>query len=155
MMYGTVAQWERDKAYYPEAFDRAFAFLNGRDVLGIAAGRYDIDGDNIYALVQDVTTEDEALRRFEAHVKYVDIQLLLTGKEKQLYASDGSGLEITGDKLAERDTAFYTRPAFYNAVILEPWSYAIYVAGELHVPCCAVTLPGETVRKIVFKVARI
>ncbi|MDL2210894.1 YhcH/YjgK/YiaL family protein [Desulfovibrio sp. OttesenSCG-928-O18] len=154
MMYGTVAQWKRDKAYFPAAFDKAFGFLNGKDVLRLAPGRYDIDGDKVFALLQDVPTEDETLRRFEAHAKYIDIQLLLTGREKQLYAPASSGLEITEDRLAQDDVVFYTRPASYNSVFLEPWSYAVYLAGELHVPCCAATLPGETVRKIVFKIAR-
>lgn len=154
MMYGTLALWERDKAYYPEAFARAFAFLRGKDARAIAPGRYAIDGDAIYAMVQDAATEDEAARRFESHAKYADIQLLLTGREKQLYAPDASGAPITEDRLAERDTAFHARPGVYNSVILEPGSYAVYFAGELHAPNCAPALPGETVRKIVFKVAR-
>ncbi|MDR3074079.1 MAG: YhcH/YjgK/YiaL family protein [Deltaproteobacteria bacterium] len=155
MFYGNIRQWERDRAYFHPVFDRAFAFLRDRDPAGFAPGRHDLDGENLFVLVQDVRTEDEAKLRYEAHARYTDVHVVITGREKQLYAADGAGLAVTEDKYADRDVAFFARPEFGNSVILEPLTYAVYPAGELHCPCCAVDRPGESVRKFVFKIARL
>ena len=44
-----------------------------------AVGKYEIDGDNIYAIVQEYETK--APGKFESHKKYTDIQFLVSGKE--------------------------------------------------------------------------
>lgn len=153
MIYGLARLWKRDSNLFLPAFDKAFAFLEGKDLLNMEPGRYDIDGDRVFALLQDVDTKAEADCRYEAHAKYIDIQLIVSGREKQLYSADDAGVSVTEDALAERDVIFYTRPEQNNSVILEAGSYAVYQAGELHCPCCSSGVPGEKVRKVVFKVA--
>ncbi|GHV53723.1 hypothetical protein FACS1894206_04980 [Deltaproteobacteria bacterium] len=152
MFCGTLQRWSMDKTFFPEAYSRAFAFLQGRDALNLKPGKYPVDGEKIFALAQDVTTEDDNARRFEAHAKYADIQLVLAGAEKQLFTTTADGLAVTEDNFAANDVAFYTRPALYNSVILLPSCYAVYLPGEPHCPNCAVGSPGETARKIVFKI---
>lgn len=154
MICGSLDQWQRDRPYFPAAFDRAFAFLEGRDLASLAPGRHDIDGDALFALVQDLTTEDERQLRFEAHERYADLQFIVSGREKQLYAPGGADALLIEDLLAERDLAFYRRPAVCATLILHPGDYAVYLPGELHCPRCAVAFPGEPVRRIVFKIAR-
>ncbi|CAK7029548.1 MAG: hypothetical protein DELT_02724 [Desulfovibrio sp.] len=152
MFYGMLSEWERDKAYLSPAFGKAFAFLAGKDLPALPDGRHDIDGDTIFALVQAPTTEPAKVRRFEAHAKYFDIQFLISGEEKQLYAANAQGATVTEDALAERDILFYTVPASHNAVILTPGSYAVYAPHELHAPNCDASVPGCTLKKIVFKI---
>ncbi len=152
MIYGRIADWPRDKAYYPPVWDRAFAFLEGRDPATLADGKYPVDGEKIFASVQTVRTEEQSARRFEAHGKYLDIQLLLSGGEKQLHAPACSGSVLTEDRLRADDVAFYTAPEQYNTLLLSPGHYAVYFPGELHCPCCAARPRGESIRKIVFKI---
>ena len=152
MIYGSITAWHKEGQYFPAIFDKAFAFLRENDSSSLADGKYLIDGENLFALIGSMRTEDENLRRFEAHVDFLDIQLLLSGREKHLYAVDAEGLDMTEDLLEERDLAFYSRPAQYSSLILAPGHYGIYFPGELHCPCCAVTPGGEEIRKIIFKI---
>ncbi|MCC8193803.1 MAG: YhcH/YjgK/YiaL family protein, partial [Deltaproteobacteria bacterium] len=114
--------------------------------------KYPIDGDRVFASVESLFTQDEASRRFEAHRRYLDIQLLLAGREKHLYAPDLRGMVLTEDLLAERDLAFYASPPSPGSFVLAPGHYAVYFPGEPHCPCCAATPGGEAIRKIVFKI---
>lgn len=152
MIYGSVAEWQRDKTYLSPAFDKAFAFLEDQDLASLPEGKHEVAGDKIFALVQSPATEPENARRFEAHAKYFDIQLLVSGEEKQLYAANDKGTTVTEDALAERDVIFYTKPATCNAVVLTPLTYAIYAPGELHAPNCDASVPGCKLKKIVFKI---
>lgn len=152
MFYGTLAELKRDKAYLSPAFAKALAFLDGKDAASLPDGRHEIDGDRIFALVQDPATAPEDALRFEAHAKYFDIQFLVSGEEKQLYAANSEGTSVTEDAFAERDVAFYTAPAAYNTVTLKPMSYAVYAPGELHAPNGDASIPACKLKKIVFKI---
>lgn len=154
MIHGLLSEWQRDKNHLSPAFNRALAFLEGRDPANLAVGKYAIDGNAIFALVQDPVTEPETLRRFEAHARYFDLQLLITGEEKQLYAANSEGTTVTEDLFAGKDVAFYTPPARCNAVILSPMTYAVYAPMELHAPNCDASIPGCALRKIVFKIRK-
>lgn len=154
MFYGLFSEWQRDKSYLSPAFNKALAFLEGRDPADLAVGKYAIDGNAIFALVQNPVTEPETLRRFEAHARYFDLQLLITGEEKQLYAANSEGTAITENLFAEKDAAFYTPPAVCNAVILRPMTYTVYAPMELHAPNCDASMPGCALRKIVFKIRK-
>ena len=152
MIYGQVSTWQQDKGKYPAIFDGAFAFLAEHDAATLELGNYPINGDALYASVQTPRTEDESLRRFEVHAQYADIQVLLRGREKQLYVPDLTGASVTEDLLAARDVAFYSRPEKYSAFLLEAGHYAVYFPGELHCPNCAAPSGPEDLRKVVFKV---
>lgn len=150
MMYGLISHWRNDRKNLPAVFGKAFDFCAGQDFPNLTDGRYDIDGDNVYAMLQTPKTETEG--RFETHGKYCDIQLLLAGREKHLYAPGLSGMSLVEDALQTRDVAFYTAPPLYSSLVLEPGHYTVYFPGEPHAPCCAVERTGETIRKIVFKI---
>lgn len=152
MIYGQLSDWQRDKKLYPAVFDAAFAFLNGKDPLSLADGKYPIDGERLFASFQSVRTETEDKRRFESHAKYADIQLLLSGGEKQLFIPNLAGLAVTEDALQERDVVFYAHPARYSSLLLTPGCFVVYVPGEPHCPNCAVSESGDDIRKIVFKI---
>lgn len=152
MIYGTLANWEKEKVFFPPAYSAALEFIREQDVLALEPGKYPIDGEDIFALLQDVVTEPADQRRFELHHEYIDIQFVLTGEEQQLFApAPDPAPELTEDMLAERDLAFCVAPPRHNSLRLGPNEYAIYLPGELHCPCCAVAAPAN-VRKIVFKV---
>ncbi len=152
MIYGLLTNWQRDKRFFPAVFDTAFAFLAGNDVSALANGKHPIDGERMFASMQRPRTQNEQFCRFEAHQRYCDIQFLLTGREKQRYAPNCSGMTLTEDLLRVRDLAFYTPPPWYSSLILGPSHYAVYFPGEPHSPCCAAAGDGEDIHKIVVKI---
>lgn len=71
---------------YPAAINTALEFLAKPETAELPVGRYELDGDNIFVLIQDQTTAPVENKRAESHRNYIDIQYLFTGKEVQGYA---------------------------------------------------------------------
>ena len=69
-------------------------------------GRYDIDGDDIYVMVNDYNTKDSSECRLEAHRKYIDVQYVAKGSEFMGYAPL-AGQTVTAEYDDERDVAFF------------------------------------------------
>ena len=68
---------------YPAAIATALEFLAKPETAELPVGRYELDGDNIFVLIQDQTTAPVENKRAESHRNYIDIQYLFTGKEVQ------------------------------------------------------------------------
>ena len=72
----------KNKAQYAALhprFQAVFDFIDNNDVASLPCGRHDIDGDNIYVMVQELDLREVSAARLELHRKYIDIQLLLDG----------------------------------------------------------------------------
>ena len=90
---------------YPAAINTALEFLAKPETAELPVGRYELDGDNIFVLIQDQTTAPVENKRAESHRNYIDIQYLFTGKEVQGYAPLLPG--VTGEEPAGKDNIFY------------------------------------------------
>ena len=79
----SINKRELATSYYKnkERWDKAFTFLSNTDLSKLEVKRYDIDGNNLYALVSEYTSKNEDAADFEAHRKYIDIQYVISGKE--------------------------------------------------------------------------
>src|SRR5580700_7546574 len=84
MILDHLSHWRQYTALSPR-FQAGFGFLEKFDGSASPA-RYDIDGNNVYALVQKYSTKSSENRQFEAHHKYVDIQYVHSGRESILWA---------------------------------------------------------------------
>ena len=67
---------------YPAAIQTALEYLKSHDFASMEPGVYEIQGKDIYAQVFDAMTEDVADRRPESHEKYLDVQFLVSGRER-------------------------------------------------------------------------
>ena len=67
-------------------FQKAFTFITDPELMLLDNGKYEIDGDNVYALVSEYKTKNEIDGKFEAHKKYIDIQFVAKGTELIGYA---------------------------------------------------------------------
>ena len=112
-------------------------------------GRYEIQGDDIFALVQDQTTDKPENKRAESHRNYVDIQYLMSGEEMQGYAPLLPG--VKGEEPAGKDNIFYDTVEGEQFVCLKPGDFTIYFTDDIHRPNCA---SGEScnIHKAVIKV---
>ncbi len=63
------------------SFGPAFDFLQKEGLKGYKEGRYDIIRDDVYALVSNVSGFGKAKSSLEAHRKYIDIQVVLSGED--------------------------------------------------------------------------
>ena len=62
-------------------FAMAFDYLKNTDLINVPSGKYELDGDLIFALVQEYDTKSEEEALMESHFKYIDIQYIIEGKE--------------------------------------------------------------------------
>ena len=65
-----------------ESLYKGLRFLRETDLAALPVGRYEIDGDAVFALVQEYETHPPEECRWEAHYTYTDIQYIVEGSEK-------------------------------------------------------------------------
>ena len=65
--------------------NKAIDFALERDVASLPLGRTDIDGDDVYVMIQEPTLQPESAALWEYHELYADIQLGLTDGETIAY----------------------------------------------------------------------
>lgn len=128
-------------------FEKALRYLAETDLAGTAPERYDLDGDDLFALVQEYQSKPRAEGFWEAHRKYADVQFVVSGAEHMGYAPIASlqAGEYDGEKDFLKlggDGAFIEMGAG-TFIILHP--------QDAHMPGMAITSP-EPVKKVVVKV---
>ena len=121
------------------------------DLAQLTPGRYPINGDKMFALVQEMDTSLAPNSRFEAHELYLDVQYLVSGLERIDYLPQSSEARLLEDHRTERDIAFYATSEPASQLILRPGMFAVFYPGELHRPGCAAGAPAK-IRKVVLKI---
>lgn len=134
---------------WPEVFQKAFAFLKKSDLEHMEPGRYEIDGDDVYATIQKQTTAAPEEKKAESHYKYIDIQYLIRGKELQGYAPLPEG--AVREEHPERDVIYYPEVEAEHFIELKPGDFTVYFTNDIHRPNCAA---GESmdIKKVVLKI---
>jgi uncharacterized protein, YhcH/YjgK/YiaL family len=129
---------------------KALGFLKENDLANFPAGKYPIDGDNIFALVQEYTTKPLEQCKFEAHKKFIDIQYIVKGTEIMGWAPESS-LETAQDYNPDKDIAFYSVPENWTAAKLTDKHFAVFFPEDGHMPCIA-SESSKEVKKVVVKI---
>ena len=91
----------------------------------------------------------------EAHRSYVDIQMLITGRELiEVMAKDK--LTVTTPYHKENDVEFYKYSAEVDTVKLQlsPDRFAMFLPQDVHMPCLISAESPELVKKVVVKIRR-
>ena len=152
MIYDTIENFASYAPLAPEIWKKITAFLAECTAKAPAAGRADIDGERLYASVQYYNPKTPNLEKFEAHRDYIDIQLLLAGRETIHYAPS-AGLPVVSDFSPGKDCAMYRLDSLDSAtpLAMKPGNWALFLPGEAHLP--GVGNPSENVIKVVIKIA--
>lgn len=149
MIFSSLAVEQKIK--YPEAIEKALAYLRTHDIAKMEPGSYEIQGKEIYVNVDEVWTEPIEQRHPEEHEKYVDIQFLAVGRERLGFVQDNGKFEVF-EKHADRDLIFYKDVENESYIESRPGNFCIFFPGEIHRPLIASGKPMQ-IRKAVVKVA--
>ncbi len=135
-----------------ERMVKALAYLRQTTGLELPDGRVEIDGQQVYALVQSYDSKPKTdAPRFEAHRRYLDVQYIVAGREHIGWAGV-EALRETTDYNAEKDVihgvvdadeATYVKLRAGQLAVFHPW--------DAHAPGLSIGEPGH-VKKIVVKV---
>lgn len=131
-----------------ERINTALRFLHEKDINGLGAGRHDIDGSNIYALVNDYETKNSSEALLEAHKKYIDVQYVARGEELLGYRARGNESPSKAYD-EEKDYMLFEESPYF--LPLREGMFAILFPEDLHMPGIMTGKPCK-VRKVVIKV---
>ena len=147
-IFGKLAESEKYLGINP-LFEKAFAFLKRTDLAALPAGRQEIDGDRCWANVIDATLKPCAECKLEAHRRYIDIQMPVTGPEVIGVAEmDEAARALPFNE--KDDCVVYEGPS--EPVTLQPGDFAIFLPPGAHAPCGRPANGPEKIRKVVVKV---
>lgn len=135
-------------AVHPQ-FKRAFEYVNQIDVNTIAAGRYEIDGEAIYALVQEYDSKLKEEGKWEAHRRYIDLQYVVKGVEGIGYAN----IHHLQQGTYEDSRDFLPLEGEGNLITVRSGSFVLLFPEDAHMPGMAIGAP-TSVKKIVLKISR-
>jgi biofilm protein TabA len=133
----------------PARLQRALDYLRVTDMAAVPLGRHELDGDRIFALVQEYMTRPADDCKWEAHRKYIDVQHVVRGVERMGYTPIAD-TRVREAYDIDRDVAFFDPGGDY--VTVREGMFTVFWPHDVHAPQCAAGSP-QLVRKVVVKVA--
>jgi len=131
-----------------ERISKSFEYIEVTDLKTMPAGKYLIDGENIFALVSEYKTKSESQGKLEAHRKYIDVQYVIEGEELMGYIPLGNQ-QILEPYKEENDIVFFTGDKSFIKV--SEGMFAIFFPEDVHMPGIS-TGKISDVKKLVIKV---
>ncbi len=130
-----------------EKIAKAFAYINENDLTQTESGKYEIDNDDIFAIVQEYDTKEKNECKLEGHNKFIDIQYIIDGVE--LIGVTSLTNQIPIFKNEKDDYAFYESDS--SIIKIETGMFAIFFPDDLHMPGIQFNQISK-VKKVVIKV---
>lgn len=131
-------------------FKEAFAFIERAVAEGLPIGRYELDGDALFAMVQEYSTKPAELCPFEGHRKYIDIQYITKGAEGMAVGALARAVPNT-EYDGQKDLMLFDIIPDASELTVGENEFAIFFPHDLHRPGMAVGEPAP-ISKIVVKV---
>lgn len=143
-------QYDRNKKYW----DEAFAFLKNTNLDTLSTGRYNIDGDNVYAIVTENPTKDLDSAKWESHRNYIDLQMVIKAEEK-IGVAPIESLSVTMPYDSSKDLINYEGKGTYAGMgtfyLAQPNTFFLFFPSDAHRP--NVTTGGNKAdKKVVLKI---
>lgn len=130
-------------------FKKAFEYLSSTDLENLPDGKFDIDGENIRAIVSNKkgVSADESCAKFECHNRHIDIQVCVNGKETMGWKNRLDCVIENGGFNDEKDVQLYLdKPdTFLN---LSNNQFVIFFPTDVHAPM----IGEDYIKKIVLKI---
>jgi biofilm protein TabA len=128
---------------------KAFGFIEDFEKNPLPEGRYKIDGDDVYALVQSYETMPSGQKEWESHRKYMDVQYIFKGSEIIGWAPYGA-LRPRGPYDESKDALKYLDGPGTELRCL-PGTFVLFLPDDLHKPGCVLEQACD-IRKVVIKI---
>ena len=120
-----------------------------REYAGRPLGKYEIEGDRLFLLIQEYRTKELADSVWELHHAYMDVHCMLNGEEFVGYAADAAALEVVSPFDGARDAELLAGNGSFIACAAG--TFAVFFPYEAHMPGVAIQTPSD-IRKIVLKI---
>jgi YhcH/YjgK/YiaL family protein len=144
MIVDSLKNWKTYALLHPR-FAKAFAYLTTTDLNSLPDGRNEIDGDEIYLMMNRRELKKPEDAPLEVHNRYIDIQLVISGTETFGWSDRTELRDARGDFDVDKDVQFFgdTPATFYT---VHDGQMSIFYPGDGHAPMIG---RGEIVKCIV------
>lgn len=124
-------------------------FVNSLN-LNTKIGKYELN-NNEFVNIEEYETKNISKAKFEAHKKYIDIQILLTGSER-IYIKSVNNLKYPMTYDNNKDIMFF-EDSIENSdyVTLDGTNFALIYPHEAHAPQVSTNNDNYSVKKVVVK----
>ncbi|MEW6132547.1 MAG: YhcH/YjgK/YiaL family protein [Pseudomonadota bacterium] len=129
-------------------FAGAFDYLRGADLMSLAPGKHEVQGEQLFAIVEACAGRTRAEAKLECHRRYIDIQLVLEGVDEMGWRPLAQCEKPIAEFDAARDIRFYD-DAPSSWVATPAGSFCIFFPEDAHAPLVS----GGMIRKVVMKIA--
>lgn len=133
-----------------QKFEKAFEFIKKAVEENLDPGTYEIDGKEIYALVQDYDTKLKENCIFEGHKNYIDIQYIVDGCEVMGLLEETDTV-VKEEYDAEKDATFYEQGDVPSYFVAKKGDFCVFYPQDIHSPCVAYKDMPSKVKKVVIK----
>lgn len=133
-----------------KGIEKALHYLQTTDFAAMAKDKYLLDGELLFAIVNEYDTVDPLTQKMEAHKKYVDVQFIVQGEESIGHAVLQD--QAIAKPYSDADDYFLVSdlPSFFSKLTVG--MFAIFYPTDLHAPNLH-THQMHFVKKVVMKVA--
>lgn len=132
-----------------EAVKKCLEFLAQNGNANIALGRHEVDENGTYVMISEYNTRLKEQGMWEAHKKYIDLQLVLSGEE-YLHVSSLNHMK-TGVYEEEKDFLPCQGEA-ERTLHMEEGKAVLLMPDDVHMPNMSVDETISNVKKAVFKI---
>ncbi len=129
-------------------FPTAFDFLRNTDLMALAPGKYEVQGEQVFAIVEACAGRTRAAAQLECHRRYIDIQLVLEGVDEMGWKPLAECVDPATDYDAARDIRFFKDPPS-SWIATPPGSFCLFFPDDAHAPLASAGM----IRKVVMKIA--
>jgi len=129
---------------------KGFEFLINTDLKNLPDGRYEIEGDKIYANVQSLKTKNKEDKKWEVHRKYIDIQYVIKG-----YECMGIGVlddfRIIKTPYDDAKDIEFLDGEKYSFINVEEGNFTVFYPNDVHAPMLSIDTPQD-IKKVIVKI---
>ena len=153
MIFGDLINFDLERGAFSPAIVKAIDYIKNTNFETLENGRYEIDGENMFALISEPETKAASEALAETHQKYIDVQAPIVGTEIIGFARNSDDNIVSKNLLEDCDAILYSQVKDEIDLILTPGKFAVFFPFDVHRPCCMLDKP-EKIRKVVIKIHR-
>ena len=147
MILDTLSNIDRYASLHP-LFPRVIEFIRNSNLNALTVGIHPIIAEQLFVIVEEAHGRSRAEAQLECHRKYIDIQLVLEGRDEMGWKPLAECQQPVSDYSAAKDIQFFTDTA--DAWISTPANaYCIFFPQDTHAPLVST----GRIRKLIFNVS--
>lgn len=131
-------------------YGKAVDFLLNTDLEALEPGKYEIDGTDVVANVNEYTTIPWEEAKYEAHEAFTDIQYVIKGSEIMTYAPTHE-MKVKVPYDSDKDVVFFENTAPGLQMAVKEGQFIIFNPWDAHKPKAANGAPAY-IKKVIVKI---